>query len=69
MIKPLAGVFEELSRVTWERIEASQQVNSPFIEETITEINLLELKRANLPEIRIKSIGKRDESNFGIDWE
>ena len=38
-------------------------------EETITESNLLEIRRQHQKEVRVHTISKRDEALVGADWE
>ncbi|MEP0799421.1 DUF6615 family protein [Funiculus sociatus] len=62
-------IFEELAKATWERIQFGEELGCRQGEETITDINILELKRARLCEVLIPEIYKATESKTGIDWE
>ncbi len=63
------SLFEELATGTWERIMLGMLFSCSQGENTITDLNLLELHRSNAPGLRIyKAIG-RDEPKFGFDWE
>lgn len=62
-------LFELLAESTWERIRDGEELGCRQGEETITNINLLEIKRARLREVRIPKINKANEFKTGIDWE
>lgn len=62
-------IFEELAKATWERIQFGEKLGCRQGEETITDINILDLKRARLCEVFIPKINKGTESQTGIDWE
>lgn len=64
-----ARVFEKLAVQTWEWLELSRALQLSIGETTITDINLLELKREGPPDVHVyKAIG-RDEPEKGFDWE
>lgn len=62
-------LFELLAESTWERILAGEELGCRQGEETLTNINLLDIKRARLHEVRVPKINKADEPKTGIDWE
>jgi hypothetical protein len=62
-------LLERLARATWERIKIGEQLDCSQGEETITDINLLDMKRAGYPGMRIIKTNKPQESQWGIDWE
>ncbi|MEW5861088.1 MAG: DUF6615 family protein [Cyanobacteriota bacterium] len=62
-------IFEQLAEATWERIQFGEELGCRQGEETITDINILDLKRAGLCEVFIPKINKAKESETGIDWE
>lgn len=62
-------LFERLARDTWERLEAGLAFDIAQSEETITDINLLEMARARLPRLRLYKATRAEESEKGFDWE
>ncbi|MFS0556349.1 DUF6615 family protein [Brevibacillus sp. 179-C9.3 HS] len=62
-------VFERLAVDTWERIKFGEELDCRQSEETITDINLLEIKRAALANILVSKSNKDDEGLTGLDWE
>jgi hypothetical protein len=62
-------LFERLAQDTWERLEAAHALGISQSEETITDINLLEMARARLPRLRVYKATKAEESEKGFDWE
>lgn len=62
-------LLEKLANDTWERLKYGEELNCSQSEETITDINLLEIKRARLPDILVSKSDKSQESVTGIDWE
>ena len=68
--KEITELLERLSRATWERLRWSSRLDLSQNEETITDINLLDIARANLPGISIGKVPSRiEESKIGIDWD
>ena len=62
-------LFEDLAEATWDRIKIGHQYQISQGEETITDINLLEFKRAGIPDVRLYKLSKAEESQKGLDWE
>ena len=63
-------LFEKLASSTWQRIFHAKQHKVSQGEETITDLNLLEISMAKCPEVTIiKTDSKRIESCQGTDWE
>ncbi|MBD1890486.1 DUF6615 family protein [Coleofasciculus sp. FACHB-SPT9] len=62
-------IFEQLAKAVWERIQLGENLGCRQGEETITDINILDLKRAGICEVSIPKINKATESETGIDWE
>lgn len=60
-------LFEELALGTWERVRDGEILGCRQGEETITDLNLLEIKRAKLPDVTVKK--GMNEDKTGIDWE
>lgn len=70
MTSPAAiRLFEELAAGTWDRIKYGEELRCRQGEETITDINLLELKRANLSSVAVDKVDKQRERDTGLDWE
>jgi len=65
----VAGLlFESLSYYTWQRLKYSIPMNVSQGEETITDINLLEMKLSGIRDIKVWKCSKKEESTKGIDW-
>jgi hypothetical protein len=62
-------LFERLAVETETDIREAYQFGMPFGETTITDRNLLEIRRANLRNIRVLHVQPRREREFGYDWE
>ncbi len=65
----LCDTFRKLSFETWYKLYSAKTVDMQLGEETITDINLLELKLKHGNEIITKTFTKPKESNTGADWE
>jgi hypothetical protein len=72
ILEPLVTQMDELARSTWRRLEESQAQRMPLGENTLTDINLLDLKtlvsKAGLP-LRIVPITQNAEARIGADFE
>lgn len=62
-------LFEELATATWDRIRYGVELECSQGEETITDINLLDMKRAALPNLYLWKANKAAEAETGLDWE
>ena len=65
----LCFTFQNIADRTWRAIADAHQAGLSYGEETITETNLLQLKRYHPKQIRIRAFSKREESKTGADWE
>jgi hypothetical protein len=66
----LCTTFRERAAWTWTLAGEGIQHNARLSEETITDINLLEIKRAHPLRVRLRKYSKREESGqTGADWE
>lgn len=65
----LWDIFRDLSVSTWDRLGAARDVEYQVGEETITDLNVLELKRSAAPYVTTKTYTKRQEGKIGADWE
>jgi len=63
------NVFESIASSTWQRIRLGEAYKVSQGEETITDINLLELARANSSAVRVIKTPKGKERYQGTDWE
>ncbi len=62
-------LFESLAAATWDRIRFGEELDCPQQEETITDINLLDLKRARLANVHVRKVSRKREARTGLDWE
>lgn len=62
-------VFEDIASSTWQRIHLGEIYKVSQGEETITDINLLELVKANCAEVQVVKTHKNKEKEQGTDWE
>ena len=65
----ISDTFKKTAIKTWFRLSDAQEMKMTLGEETITDINLLEISRARHPEISIKKFNKHEEGENGADWE
>jgi hypothetical protein len=69
MTASLCSTFATLAYETHERLGACRQVGHQLLEETITDLLILELKRLHPREIFCQTFTKPQESMTGADWE
>lgn len=62
-------VLESLAKATWERIRFGEDLGCSQGEETITDVNLLDLKRAGPHAVKIVKVKRAAEARYGLDWE
>lgn len=62
-------LLQHLAIDTWDRLSLSHHLGIPTGEQTITDINLLEIVRANLATLRVYKAQGRNEPEKGFDWE
>lgn len=67
----LVSTLEHLGDVTSRNLEYSYRPDVPvsYGEETITESNLLELRRCHSDVVHLRTFSKYQESKIGADWE
>lgn len=65
----ICETFKKIARQTWDKIDDARQVNFQLKEETLTDINLLELKIRHPTEIFTYEFTKHQEGHNGADWE
>lgn len=65
----ICQTFRRLAFDTWDKIRAGKQVHKQLKEETLTDLNLLDLKTRHGRQIRIKEFSKPQEGKNGADWE
>lgn len=68
-VSRLCKDFVEQAVKTWKYIELSELTNIGLSEESITDINLLDLQRTHPSEILTQKFSKPRESQIGADWE
>lgn len=64
-----ADILEILAARTWRRIRASEELGTPYGEESITEANTLDMRAAGVREVLVVPVSKRAEAVYGADWE
>ena len=65
----ICETFRNTAIETWHRLSDAKDAKMSLGEETITDINLLEIAKARHPEIKIKKFNKIEEGENGADWE
>lgn len=65
---PICATFHRLSQDVWETLEDAASYKLSYGEESLTEMLLLELKRAHPREVVITPSNRRQESRNGADW-
>ena len=68
-IMEICETFRNTAIETWFRLSDAKDVKLSLGEETITDINLLEIAKARHPEIKIEKFNKIEEGENGADWE
>lgn len=63
------ALLEGLARGTWERLRHSLEFDVSQGEETITDLNLLEIRRSGVRGVRVWKCPKGQEAKTGLDWE
>ncbi|MCL2442880.1 MAG: hypothetical protein FWD13_05370 [Treponema sp.] len=62
-------IFRKIAIETWYKLSLAKELDIALGEETITDINLLTIKSACHPMIKLKKFNKREEGKEGADWE
>jgi len=65
----ICETFKKTAIKTWFRLSDSKEAGLSLGEETITDINLLEISLAKHPEIQVYKFNKGEEGENGADWE
>lgn len=65
----ICNSFEELAKATWERLDLAHRLRCSQGEETITDINILELKRNLYSDLLVLPTTKTEEREKGFDWD
>jgi hypothetical protein len=66
---PLCPTFEALAVRTWDYLLAGDDMKLRLGEETLTDINLVDLQRAHPTQVQTVKFTKRQERRNGADWE
>ncbi len=61
--------LEQLAEATWDRLRLARDLGVRFGEETLTDLILLELKRALPDQMQIAQMTNVEEARSGADWE
>jgi len=62
-------LLERLAEETWERLNLSYKLSCPLSEQTLTDINVLEVVRCRPSGLRVYKARGNDEPKKGFDWE
>lgn len=65
----VCSTFRKLAITTWYHLEKARRVQHQPLEETLTDINLLEIKDRHPSEIYTKTFTRPQEGWNGADWE
>jgi len=65
----LCDTFRELAQWTWYMLAKARFADSQIGEETLTDLNILELKLRHVCEVYTRTFNKRQEGKNGADWE
>lgn len=65
----ICETFKRLAFDSWDKINEGRSVNFQLKEETLTDINILSLKRRHGNNVKTKTFTKREEGTNGADWE
>jgi hypothetical protein len=65
----LCATFEALAERTWHYLDAAQQTEIRIGEETLTDINLIDIQRRHEHEVLSVKFTRAQESKNGADWE
>ncbi len=68
MVSPLCQTFQMLARNTWIDQRDAHASNLGLGEESITDYNLLHLKRSHPTEVFIRKYKRHEEADTGADW-
>lgn len=65
----ICNTFKRLALDTWDKIALSRRVNFQLKEETLTDLNMLELKLRHPGQVLTTVFSKPEEGVNGADWE
>jgi hypothetical protein len=65
----LCSTLEELATRTWDYLLAGEETKLRLGEETLTDINLVDLQRAHPAQVQTVKFTKSEERRNGADWE
>jgi hypothetical protein len=65
----ICDTFRQQSFWTWNQLRRAKLVRSQLLEETITDMNLLEIKTMCGPQVVTATFSKKREGDSGGDWE
>ena len=61
-------LFERLANSTWTCLGDARRLNLGFSEDTISDLNMLEIARSGLSGVKVKRVTKEKERIVGFDW-
>lgn len=67
--RPAVRLLCYLAARTWEYLTDAHGLGKRFGEETLTDINLLDMRRASFAEVQAVDVTKAYEAKSGIDWD
>ena len=62
-------LFEGLASATWSRLGSASELESPFGEVTISQINMLDIRKSGNLLVRINATTPKEESKLGVDFD
>ncbi len=62
-------ILKNMAFSTWNRLRAAKELGIAPTEETITDVNLLDIKSQGSSEIALWKCPRKEETRIGIDWE
>lgn len=65
----LCDTFRRISLSTWYKLGSAHNLDASLSEETLTELNLLEIQASHPDLVRTKWYSKSEEKHTGADWE
>ena len=61
-------LFESLARSTWDWLADAKRLGLGFSEDTVSDLNMVEIARSPIDEVKVGRVTKRGERFVGFDW-
>ena len=61
-------LFEDLASSTWDWLADSKRLGLGFSEDTVSDLNMLEIARSQINEVKVGRVTKGQERFVGFDW-